>query len=237
MVAGKILVVDQDKPFREAAMQLLATQGYACDSASEPAEANRMLQTQAYDLLIADMQLPGNSNLEWVRSLAGKAKIPVILVTQEPSLESAIEAVHLPAAAYLVKPVQDSELLSHIERSLRQSPLLRALEHLERHLGVLQQDARNMMNPSASSQRSSADAFLSLILQTIAGCLMDLKQVWQMGQIRDPLHCPRCQSLLKAVREAVVVLEQTRRAFQSKDLAVLRKSLTKLLLELDQAQN
>ena len=88
---------------------LLRKEGYHCDCALDAATAAEMLRSDRYELLIADIKMPGNPQLELIKDLPNIAQdVPVILVTGYPSLNSAIQSVQMPVAAYLVKPVDFS---------------------------------------------------------------------------------------------------------------------------------
>lgn len=86
-----------------------------------------LLATRRYELLIADLQMPGNTQFELVEQLEQIApEVPVILVTGYPTLASAIRAVELPVVAYLVKPFDFDELLKHVRKAIQRR---RSAEH------------------------------------------------------------------------------------------------------------
>lgn len=104
---GKILIADDEETFLHSTADLLRREGYDCDIVPDGNRAAEMLGKGEYDLLIADIKMPGNGNLELVREMPRLAEgLPVILVTGYPSLKTAMESFQLPVAAYLPKPVE-----------------------------------------------------------------------------------------------------------------------------------
>ena len=103
---GHFLLVDDEETFLYSTAELLRREGYGCDCAPDSATATTMLGNNSYDLLIADIKMPGNAELEFIKALPRIADgIPVILVTAYPTLMTAIQSIQLRVAAYLVKPI------------------------------------------------------------------------------------------------------------------------------------
>jgi DNA-binding NarL/FixJ family response regulator len=99
-----------------------------------------MLGRENYDLLIADIKMPGNSDLEFISALPKIAEgMPVILVTGYPSLNSAIESVQLPVVAYLVKPFELNELLVRVKDVITDNGLFKT-RRLEKTLKKIAND-------------------------------------------------------------------------------------------------
>src|SRR5262245_20450522 len=179
--AARILIADDEETFLHSTADLLRKEGFECDCVSTADEAVTSLTRQQYDLLIADIRMPGNPNLEMVRGLAaGAGNLPVILVTGYPSLQSALDAVRLPVIAYLVKPFEFEELRSEVERAVGWSRLSRAvgsarsrLDHWKNELGALE---GLLGSDSKDTRGRSLDVFLGITLRNIVGSLSDLER-------------------------------------------------------------
>lgn len=116
----RLLLADDEETFLKAIAELLRDEGYECHCVCDGYQALDRLAANQYKLLIADLQMPGNIQLELIARIEQIAPgMPVILVTGYPSLSSAIYAVELPVVAYLVKPFDFSDLLKHIQKALR----------------------------------------------------------------------------------------------------------------------
>ncbi len=117
---GRILVADDEDTFLKATADLLRGRGYECNCANDAKVVAEMLRATKYDLLITDINMPGNKDLELIKDLQNYAKeIPVILMTGEPSLIPTIQSAQPPIVACLIKPFDFNELLEHVKVSIR----------------------------------------------------------------------------------------------------------------------
>ena len=115
---GRILIADDERTFRESTADLLRREGYHCDCASDAGAAIKMLCNTSYDVLIADIRMPGNAGLELVDELSRlDGDIPIILVTGYPSLDSAVRSVRLNVVGYMMKPLDFQNLLLHVRET------------------------------------------------------------------------------------------------------------------------
>lgn len=116
---ARILIADDEPLFLRTTAQLLSKAGYECVVAADGTTALEELMRGPFDLLLSDLNMPGNLKLELLHE--GRAKwpsMPLIVVTGAPSLPTAIESVRLGIADYLLKPVKYEDLLSSIRRTL-----------------------------------------------------------------------------------------------------------------------
>ena len=116
---GRILIVDTDvaESFRVAVALKMAR--YLCVPAWNSYQAIQELRTGYHDLMIAEIDMPGNENLELVRMAQQLTpEFPVILYTRNPTVSSAARAMQLRAMPYLMKPVEQAVLIDQVERSL-----------------------------------------------------------------------------------------------------------------------
>lgn len=117
----KILIADDEPLYLRTTAQLLGKAGYACTRASNGDAALEALAREPFDLILSDLNMPGNFKLELLRE--GRAhwpEIPLIVVTGAPTLPTAIESVRLGITDYLLKPVKYEDLLSSVRRALAQ---------------------------------------------------------------------------------------------------------------------
>lgn len=116
-----ILIADDEPLFLKTTATLLRKAGFKCTTAAEGKAALEALSREPFDLVLSDLNMPGNLKLELLRE--GRTKwpeVPVIVVTGAPSLPTAIESVRLGIADYLLKPVKYEDLLSAVRRALAQ---------------------------------------------------------------------------------------------------------------------
>lgn len=238
---GRILIADDEGVFLDSTADLLREQGYLCDCVADGPSAAERLGQEDYDVLVADIRMPGNPNLELIQQVNDiSSSVQVILVTGYPSMESAIKSVRLPVCAYLVKPIDFEELKVSVRTAVERSKIYKALRDTESHLTEWQAKVHGMAqllrDESGAARSVSVETFVNVTLQNIIMGLAGLKNVTEAvarlagdADICRLVDCPRLESLAKALRETVVVLEKTKSAFKSKELGELRRRLEGLL--------
>jgi len=115
----RVLVVDDEASIRELLSKTLALAEYDVDTASDATSALDRMRSAAYDLLIADLKMPGMDGLTLIRQAKRiKSDIPVIIITGFSTESSAIEAVNLGVAGYLTKPFRVPQVLAAAAKAL-----------------------------------------------------------------------------------------------------------------------
>jgi excisionase family DNA binding protein len=115
----RILVVDDEPSIRDLLTKTLALAEYDVDVSSDgPAALDRM-RRERYDLLIADLKMPGLDGLSVIREARRyKSDLPVIIITGYSTESAAIEAVNLGVSGYLTKPFRARQVLDAAARVL-----------------------------------------------------------------------------------------------------------------------
>ena len=235
----RILFVDDEETFLCSTVALLCRAEFECDGAPDVATALEMLALRPYDLVIADIKMPGNADLEFVQQLSALSDtLSVILVTGHPSIASAIQSVELPVVAYLVKPFDFQELLakvrSVVQRSNVQHLVREELKRLHQYReGLLHIEGDLNQRPRAS-HAASLQALVGVTLRNIVEGISDLHRLIAPTQGDAELELKHwapaiSADMREALRDAVSTLERTRGAFKSKELGNLRKRLESLL--------
>ena len=115
----RVLVVDDEASIRELLSKTLALAEYEVDTARDGRAAIERLRLGHYDLLIADLKMPGIDGLSLIREAKRlKADLPVIIITGFSTESSAIEAVNLGVSGYLTKPFRVPQVLAAAARAL-----------------------------------------------------------------------------------------------------------------------
>ncbi len=116
--AGRILVVDDEPHVRRAIALILRDAGFIAEEAGDASQGSACLERDEFDLVLADLRMPGNERSAWLRQLAREwPELPVIVLTGAPCMESAIDAIGLTVRAYLLKPVLTERLIAEIHRA------------------------------------------------------------------------------------------------------------------------
>ena len=118
---ARILVVDDEASIRELLSKTLALEHYEVDTAADAGSAlDRLRQARGgYDLMIADLKMPGMDGLTLIREAKRiRGDMPVIIITGFSTESSAIEAVNLGVAGYLTKPFRVPQVLAAAAKAL-----------------------------------------------------------------------------------------------------------------------
>lgn len=114
----RVLLVDDDPAVRNALRRVLEKRGYRVFPCGSGSEALECLASGGFDAMVSDVRMPGMSGLKLLRAVREHdLDLPVILVTGNPDLASAAEAVEYGAFQYLIKPVEASRLDETVERA------------------------------------------------------------------------------------------------------------------------
>jgi two-component system phosphate regulon response regulator OmpR len=128
--ARHILVVDDDKRIRTLLTRYLAAEGYLVSSAADAREALARLADMAFDLIVLDVMMPGESGVQFAQRLRREAEplrsAPILMLTALGETKDRVEGLEAGVDDYLAKPFEPREL------SLRIAGLLRRAGHAAR---------------------------------------------------------------------------------------------------------
>ncbi|HXQ66773.1 MAG TPA: response regulator transcription factor [Alphaproteobacteria bacterium] len=122
-----ILVVDDDKRLRELLRRYLAERGFRVTVAADAAEAWARLESLAFDLIVLDVMMPGQSGFDFTEALRLKSQVPILMLTAMGEPEERIQGLERGADDYLAKPFEPRELVLRIQRILARIPAPPAL--------------------------------------------------------------------------------------------------------------
>lgn len=117
-----ILVVDDDDRLRILLRQYLSDNGFMVSVAGDAAEARRCLESIAFDLIVLDRMMPGETGLDLAGSLRRTSSVPILMLTAMAEAEDRIDGLEAGADDYLTKPFEPRELLLRIQGILRRIP-------------------------------------------------------------------------------------------------------------------
>ncbi|MBM7397053.1 two-component system response regulator FlrC [Pseudomonas sp. M5] len=117
MMLIKVLLVEDDRALRQALGDTLEIGGFAYRAVGSAEEALEAVQSDAYSLVISDVNMPGMDGHQLLAHLRRQhPQLPVLLMTAHAAVERAVEAMRQGAVDYLVKPFEPKALLSLVER-------------------------------------------------------------------------------------------------------------------------
>jgi excisionase family DNA binding protein len=115
----RVLVVDDEASIRDLLAKTLGQAEYDVDVAPDGQSAIERMRMNPYDLLIADLKMPGMDGLAVIREAKRyKADLPVIVITGYSTESSAIDALNLGVSGYLTKPFRVRHVLAAAAKAL-----------------------------------------------------------------------------------------------------------------------
>lgn len=116
-----ILVVDDEERLRELLRKYLSDNGYIVVTAFDAADARAKLKSLAFDLIILDFMMPGETGLEFAASLRGSSDVPILMLTAMGETEDRIRGFEAGVDDYLTKPFEPKELLLRVNAILKRA--------------------------------------------------------------------------------------------------------------------
>ena len=127
----RILVIEDDPTVGQYVKRGLEEHRWAVDLTTDGEEGERRASSEAYDLIVLDMRLPGKSGIEVLHSLRAKGfERPVLVLTAQDAVDAKVATLRAGADDYVTKPFAFEELLARVEALARRpralaSPVLR----------------------------------------------------------------------------------------------------------------
>ena len=210
-----VLVVDDEPSIVESLRILLKTEGYAAHGAVGGRAGLERLAELRPDLVVSDVRMPGVDGLGVLDAArAADPAPPVVLMTAQATLQSAIQAVNAGAFYYLQKPFRNDELLAIARRALESRALRAENQRLTQDLA---QEARRagMAEPPAGASRAWRDALhvaeqvadseSTVLVTGESGTGKEVVARWiheRSGRARGPFSSINCGALPESLLES-----------------------------------
>jgi two-component system OmpR family response regulator len=168
----KILVIEDDPTVGQFVKRGLEEQRWGVDLVANGEEGERMAASDAYDLVILDLRLPGKSGIQVLHTLRARGfERPVLVLTAQDAVDAKVETLRAGADDYVTKPFAFEELLARVE-ALSRRP--RALVSPTIRVGdlVLDQDAREVRRDGTAIELTPKEYAVLEYLMRHAGKVM-----------------------------------------------------------------
>lgn len=190
MKSLRVLIAEDESIIRLGLSRILEDAGHQVVAAPDGRTAVRLAATTGPDVAVLDIKMPGMDGLEAARTIHCQRPLPIVLLTAYGDRELVEQAAGLPIMAYLIKPVNERELLATLEivvarfeeqqRVLRHAvemeEQLEARKVIERAKGVLmrrksigEEEAYRRLQRYARKERCSMREVAEAILAADAG--------------------------------------------------------------------
>ena len=118
----RILLAEDNRTLADWLGKALGQGGFAVDCMADGIEADHVLLTQAYDVVVLDLGLPRMDGLEVLRRLRRRgSRVPVLILTARGAIDDRVEGLNLGADDYLPKPFKLTELEARIRALIRRA--------------------------------------------------------------------------------------------------------------------
>lgn len=198
----RMAVIDDEPGIRALLTELFRERGWSIDTYGDGRSAFDALQIRNYDVVLLDLNMPGLPGLDVLRKVREQwPDTEVIVVTGYATMESAIEALHLDAYAYITKPFELENLVTVVENAQEKLTLKRLNAELIEHLRHHEQDLEQRV---AEATRELAEANEHLAELAIRDGLTNLyNQRYFMEKLGDEVS----RSLRYNTRMTLVILD------------------------------
>src|SRR5215510_13383989 len=135
--SANLLLVEDDSQLAQNLRQVLEDEDFRVTHCTHGDAGLRRAGDTPFDVVLADLRLPGMGGFELVRQLhAAQPRLPVVLMTAHGTIETAIEATKLGAYDYLQKPFEMEHLLGMLHKAVAAGRLMREPVALSDHAGA-----------------------------------------------------------------------------------------------------
>jgi putative nucleotidyltransferase with HDIG domain len=180
LIKAKLLIVDDEEAIREVVSTLLEAQGHQCASVSNGLLAQEFLGKQSVDLVLSDMVMPemdGMRLVEWLHK--AEPDIPIIMVTANGEIATALEAIRQGAYDYILKPFEKDQLYFSVQRALEHRQLVLEKRDYQRNLEKQVEERTAQLGDTLKQLEQSYDDTLEAL-----GGALDLKDAETEGHSR-----------------------------------------------------
>lgn len=135
-----ILIIDDEKAIRKALTEILSSEGYKTEEASDGEEGLKKFREKTFDVVLCDIKMPKIDGIEFLQK-AGEANpdVPVIMISGHGNIETAVDAVKKGAFDYISKPPDLNRLLITIRNAMDRSSLVTETRVLKKKVNRVQE--------------------------------------------------------------------------------------------------
>ena len=118
---ARILIIDDDEDIQDLLFAALDDEGFIVDVAGDGSRGLQLIQSNEYDLVVLDINLPGLNGYALCRELRDHlhVSVPILMLTLRSSVDERVEGLNAGADDYVCKPFEISELIARIRALLR----------------------------------------------------------------------------------------------------------------------
>ncbi len=188
---SKVLIVDDEKSIRTTLCEFLKKEEIEAEATGDALTASQLLADNDYDVVLTDIIMPKTSGIDLLAAIRQTSQtLQVIIMTGEPSVDTAIQAVQNGANDYLTKPISKAILIKAIKNALNVKKLIDQKNALEIENKFYQRQLEALVEKRTGSLRQVTQGIIYLLTSVV--------------EVRDPYtagHQRRVGNLSAAIAE------------------------------------
>lgn len=196
---ARILIVDDEKSIRITLCEFLKNEGYEAESAGDAVIACGMLESKPFDVVVTDIIMPRISGIDLLSTIRKTSPgLQVIIMTGEPSVDTAIRAVQSGANDYITKPINKDTLLKTVRNAITIKKLSDDKLLLEQESRYYQKQLEELVGQRTRSLQKAMQGIIYLLTSVV--------------EARDPYtagHQRRVGNLSAAIAERMGMPQET----------------------------
>lgn len=189
----QVLIVDDERPIRVLLQKILEANGYVCRTAENAAQARVLMTEQASNLILCDINMPGESGLDFIRHvLKAYPETAAIMVSAIGDPLLAESMLQLGVYDYIIKPMDRNGILISVANAFRRRELEITNRSYRRNLEQMVDERTDSLKRSMKKLENAMDGIVRAIAHTV--------------ETRDPYtagHQRRVADLAVAIAETV----------------------------------
>lgn len=210
----RVLIIDDEPSIRATMQRYLEKAGHRVLTAESAAEALRILRDSRFDVIVTDILMPGESGIELLKSIRNVAPTSrIIMMTGDPGIEHAPEALRHGASDYLIKPVSGDAICRAVETATQLKAMDDRCRQLEQENLDYQQNLEKLVSRRTEELQASNDQLSEAMekLRVTYAIIHNQERLHTLGQLASGIAHDFNNALMPILGLTDHLLQQVKR--------------------------